>query len=117
MAEKKIGLIIRKSPYTSLEAVEAMRMGVGLTIRNIEVYVFLLEDGLKALEKIGAEKKSAEFIFKKHLETLNELGQTLVAESRPEKIDEEFYRKLNPDIWSRDRIFNFIARCDGVVVV
>ena len=117
MAEKKIGLIIRKSPYTSLEAVEAMRMGVGLTIRNIEVYVFLLEDGLKALGKNGSEKKSDEMMFKKHLETLNELGQTIVAEGRPEKIDEEFYRKLNPDIWSRDRIFNFITRCDGVVVV
>ncbi len=49
MADKKIGLIIRKSPYTSLEAVEAMRMGVGLTMRTIEVYVLLLEGSVRAV--------------------------------------------------------------------
>ena len=45
MNGKRIGILIRNSPERDLKVVEAMRMGVGLTIRDIEIYLFFLGDG------------------------------------------------------------------------
>ncbi len=116
MKGKKIGVVIRNSPDADLRAVEAMRMGVGLTLRDIEVYLFFLEDGLKALREKPV-KRGDEPVYQKHLETLVELKQNLVVENESMEECECLCKTWNPMIWSRDAIFQFLTRCDGVVFV
>ena len=116
MNDKKFGILIRNSPYQNIQVVEAMQLGVGLTIRDIQVYLFFLEEGLIALreESIDSEDEPP---FIKHLKTLVELGQTLVAESESKTQSQNFYKALAPELWNRGHIFSFLTQCDGVVFV
>jgi sulfur relay (sulfurtransferase) DsrF/TusC family protein len=116
MSDKKFGILIRNSPYQNIKVVEAMRLGVGLTIRDIQVYLFFLEDGLIALREESIDSED-EPLFIKHLKTLVELGQTLVAESESKTKSENFYKALAPELWNRGNIFSFLTQCDGVVFV
>ncbi len=116
MSNKKLGIIIRNSPYDNLKVVEAMRLGVGLTLRDIQVYLFFLEDGLIALKEVSMDRDN-EPVFVKHLKTLVELGQTLVAEHESIGANENLSKTLDPGLWKRDAIFMFLTQCDGAVVV
>jgi hypothetical protein len=116
MTNKKISVLIQKSPYQDLKAVEAMRMSVGLTLRNIEVYLFFLEDGLDALIEDSLER-AEEAGFRKHLEVFIELGQTLVVETESIEASGNLSMAFDPMIWNRDAIISFVAQSDGVVIV
>lgn len=116
MNNKKISVLIQKSPYQDLKAVEAMRMSVGLTLRDIEVYLFFLEDGLDALIEDYLERAEEEG-FRKHLEMFIELGQTLVVETESIEASGNLSMAFDPMIWNRDTIISFVAQSDGVVIV
>lgn len=116
MNNKKISVLIQKSPYQDLKAVEAMRMSVGLTLRDIEVYLFFLEDGLDALIENYLERAEEEG-FRKHLEMFIELGQTLVVETESIEASGNLAIAFDPMIWNRDTIISFVAQSDGVVIV
>ena len=116
MNGKRIGVVIRNSPDVDLKVVEAMRMGVGLTLRDIEVYLFFLGDGLGALRERSANS-TEQPVYLKHLETLVELGQNLVVENESMGAGERLCGTWDPMMWSRDAIFRFLTRCDGVIFV
>ena len=91
-------------------------MGVGLTLRDIEVYVFFLEEGIEALIK-ETEKLAEEPDFLKHLTTLAELKQTLVVASEFSDRVKGQDPIVETETWEKESIFHFIARCSGVVSV
>ena len=116
MKNKKIAIIIRKSPFHDVRAAEAMRIGVGLTLRDIGVYVFFLEEGIEALIK-GTEGLTEEPDFLKHLTTLVELKQTLVMGSESVDSIKDLHLIVKPETWEKASIFQFITHCSGVVSV
>lgn len=116
MNNKKISVLIQKSPYQDLMAVEAMRMSVGFTLRDIEVYLFFLEDGLDALIEDSLER-AEEAGFRRHLEMFIELGQTLVVEAESIEASGNLSMAFDPMIWNRDAIISFVTQSDGVVIV
>lgn len=116
MNNKKISVLIQKSPYHDLKAVEVMRMSVGLTLRDIEVYLFFLDAGLDALIEDSLER-AEEAGFRKHLEMFIELGQTLVVETESIEASGNLPMAFDPMIWNRDAIISFVAQSDGVVIV
>ena len=91
-------------------------MGVGLTLRDIEVYVFFLEEGVEALIK-RTEELTEEPDFLKHLTTLVELKQTLVMGSDSADPIKDLDLIVETETWKKESIFQFIAQCNGVVSV
>lgn len=116
MSDKKFGILIRNSPYNNLRVVEAMRLGLGLTTRDIQVHLFFLEAGLIALKEAFSDQED-EPIFLKHLKMLAELEQTLVAEADSVAGDENSSKTLGIVQWKRSDVFMFLTQCDGVVFV
>jgi sulfur relay (sulfurtransferase) DsrF/TusC family protein len=116
MNNKKISVLIRKSPYHEFKAIEAMRMSVGLTLRDIKVFLVFIEDGLDALLEDSLER-AEDADIRKHLEMFIELGQTLVVERESMEASGNLSVTFDPVIWDRDAILLFPTQCDGVVIV
>ena len=93
-----------------------MRLGLGLTTRDIQVHLFFLEAGLIALKEAFRDRED-EPIFIKHLKTLAELEQTLVVEADSVAVDERSIKSLGIVQWKRSEILTFLAQCDGMVFV
>ena len=110
----KIVTVIRRSPFNSVVALEALRMSLGLTLSDNKVTVVFIEDGVylvvsPATEAIGYPD------VKKHIETLNEVGCDLIAEK--ESLEERglLDQKVGVKIIERREIDRIIEQSDRVI--
>jgi hypothetical protein len=114
MKGKMVSVIITASPFDNPKATEAMRMGVGLTLRIPLVHLILLGDGLDVLQCHNAEKGHDADIIK-HLTSFIELGLPVIVEKESMESRQGLLADWDLQIWSRDRITELITQCDGVV--
>lgn len=82
MAEKKkVLVLVKRPPFGSEHAGEALRLAVGLTLAdNNEITVALVGDGVGLLRELDPSAIAA-LEVKKHLDALQMLGVKLVAEA------------------------------------
>ncbi len=79
MAKKKVLVLIRRPPFGSEYASEALRMAVGLTLAANEITVALAGDGVGLLRE--AQPLAIDALeIEKHLEACRQLGVRVVAE-------------------------------------
>jgi predicted peroxiredoxin len=115
-ARKTVAVVIACSPWEDYRASEAMRMALGLTLRNPEVHLFLLERGVTDLERRQAEGVSgADFV--RHLMSFLELGCPVIAEEEALNTVAGFALDDRIRIWRRDAIVRFVSRCQAVVLL
>lgn len=76
---KRVAVIIRRSPFNSVVASEALRMSVGLTLKDNKISVILLDDGIYLLTDLKPELIESQEI-EKHIETLLSLGMDIIAD-------------------------------------
>lgn len=77
--QKKIVVLMDGSAFANGKAAEAMRMAVGLTLRNPGVHLFLMDGGARVL---GAREpyREQQALFMEHLNAFLDLGCPLVLE-------------------------------------
>ncbi len=109
-------IVIRKSPYHDLRAEEALRLGLGLTLRDIEVNVVFLGEGVEAFHKVSPQSP-VPAPFRKHLETLAEIGQTLIVERGSLEAAGNLFETPVPLMWEKEAVLRLIAECGGAVIV
>jgi len=113
--EKKIiSVLLRKSPFNTLRNAEALRMSLGLTLREDRVQVFFLEDSVYLLLKTAPERIKTAAIDR-HIETLLEVEGRLIAER--ESLEERRIGELvvPAEIRSRREIAEMLAQSDIVI--
>ncbi len=76
---KSVTTVIRRSPFNSAMASEALRMSLGLVLKEIRVRVVFAEDGVYLLGDCAPETIEGPEV-KRHIETLQEFGCELIAE-------------------------------------
>jgi len=76
---KHVTMIIRKSPFSSILASEALRMSVGLIIMNNKIRLVLADEGVYNLQAVNHEKIKGPEVTR-HLLTLQEFGCEIIAE-------------------------------------
>ncbi|MEK6776965.1 MAG: DsrE family protein [bacterium] len=111
---KKVTTVIRRSPFNSIVASDALRMSMGLTLTNNKVTVVFVEDGVylpvfPAPEVIGYPD------IKRHIETLKELGCELVVEKESMEKRGLLDRGVALDVKSRKEIDRIIEGSDRVI--
>ncbi|MBI2875264.1 MAG: DsrE family protein [Candidatus Tectomicrobia bacterium] len=112
--EKRISILIRKTPFNTARNSEALRMGLGLTLRDDRVQLLFVEDGVYSLIEAHPELIGSPGL-RRHLETLQELDCPLIAEK--ESLDQ---RRLNPppppiEVRSRQEVALLLAQSDIVI--
>jgi sulfur relay (sulfurtransferase) DsrF/TusC family protein len=116
MAGKRVGVLIRRSPLKQVEAAEALRMALGLTLRDDDIYVFLVDDALEIFLKTDLQNSVREDVYRP-IETLIELKQTVIMEKESVERSEDLDYPDAFESWARDKIMRFLAECDVTIVV
>lgn len=111
---KKVATVIRRSPFNSATASEALRMSLGLTLTDNLVTVLFLEDGVYLPVSLAAEN-SGYPDTKRHIETLREMGCRLVAEKESLKERGLQDRPIEVEIKNREEIDQIIGKSDRVI--
>lgn len=112
---KKATVIVRKSPFNTLRNSEALRMGVGLTLRDNEVMVVFIDDGVHLLRQTSPSLIGSPEV-RKHIEAIHALGHKLIAER--ESLEERGIESVDNrvDIRPRAEIANILAQSDAIIV-
>ena len=111
---KTTTVIISQAPLASLRVFEALRMSVGLTLRDDAVQVLFIDDGVYALlhTEPGGVAMSE---YTRHIETLKQLGHRICAEreSLAERgIDRPAYEA---EVVPREEVPALLLNSDGVI--
>lgn len=77
--KKTISVLLRKAPFDTVRNAEALRMSLGLTLRDDRIQIIFLEDGVYTLLKTSPEAIGSPSLAR-HLETLQGLDCPLVVE-------------------------------------
>lgn len=111
---KKVVVVIRGSPLNSTKNGEALRMALGLTLKENQVSVFFLEEGVYTLLPISSQAVGF-YDFRQFLDTLKELSVPLIAEK--EAVEERSLTGLGAEfkLLPRQEIFNQLAQCWSVI--
>lgn len=111
---KKITVIVRKLPLNTRRNAEALRMSVGLTLRDDKVTVIFMDDGVYSAvpavpELIGAPT------LKKEFEALSMMKCTMLADKR--SMDKRGIKNPVPNVMAveRDEIVRTITGSDIVI--
>jgi hypothetical protein len=113
---KRIGVLVGESPIRSTRAKEAIRLSVGLTLRNPDVHLFLVGEGLDGLQG-GGEEQGQGPEFRKHLDAYLDMGCHLVLEGGAAASQRGLPGDLGAETWSREEIYGFLTQCDEAVIV
>lgn len=113
-APTKIAILIRLSPFNSVIATEALRMGLGLTLSDNKVTVAFLEDGVYLPVSSAADGAGFPDVIR-HIETLKEMGCRLVVEKDSLEKRGLLDRKIDVEIVTRRGIDKIIAGSDRVI--
>jgi sulfur relay (sulfurtransferase) DsrF/TusC family protein len=111
---KKVTTVLRRSPFNSVVASEALRMSLGLTLSDNTVTVVFVEDAVYILVSPDTEAIRYPDV-KRHIETLKEMGCQLIAEKESLKKRGLLDRKLDVNICSRREIDQIIEQSDRVI--
>ncbi len=112
---RRIGVLVRANPAASLEAKEAIRLCVGLLLRNPDVHLFLSGESLKPFQSgEGQSDQAPEFL--KHLSAFVEMGHTVVVEREALETLKGFASPLEFRVWSREEIIDFLTQCHELVL-
>ena len=101
---------------TQVEANEALRMALGLTLRDDDIYVFLVDDALEIFSRSDLQNR-VHGDTSRHIETLIELKQTVIMEKESIESSDDLDYPDAFEPWTRDRINRFLAECDVTIVV
>ena len=116
MSGKRVGVLIQHSPLIESKAVEALRMAVGLILRDNDVYVLLVGEALEVFSQ-KASRGAPKGDVHRHLDTLIEFGQQIVAEKESIEGTEGLILPGHLQIWTREGILHFLSECDATIVV
>lgn len=111
---KKVAVIIRGSPLNSTRNGEALRMALGLTLRENQVSVFFVEDGVYTLLPISSQAVGF-WDFKQFLDSLKELSVPLIVEKEAAETRGLANLETGPQLLPRQEIFNQLAQCWSVI--
>jgi tRNA 2-thiouridine synthesizing protein C len=112
--EKMISVILRKAPFRTVKNTEALRMSLGLTLRDDKVQVIFLEDGVYTLLKTSPEAIDSPSLAR-HIETLQGLDSLFIAEL--ESLEERGIKELSipVEIKTRAEIAGLLTQSDVVI--
>lgn len=113
--EKKVAVVISGSPRQEDEAHEIVRMAIGLTLRNPEVYLFLLGGAMRGLEYVEGPS-GLESPFRGHLSAFLDLGCPVIVEKEALTPPADLPSDAKIQAWSREEIVLFVSRCQAVVI-
>lgn len=116
MAAKKVAILIKRSPGEQEVIKEALRMAVGLTLRDNEVNIFFINKGCKGGSKIFLEEIGAPDI-KRHITTLFELGQTIAIEDETMECHSELDYQGQLIKLKQEDILSYMTLCNVTIVV
>ncbi len=111
---KNVTVIIRRTPFNTVRNSEALRMSVGLTLRENAVRVVFVDDGVYLLAPCNPKAIESPEI-NKHIEILPQLGHELFAEKEAWEdrgLDTLAYKVT---IRPRAEIVNIISQSDVVI--
>lgn len=108
-------MLIDASPCQEDGTHETVRMTVGLTLRNPDVYLFLLSGAMEGLQQMNAPADH-ESAFRVHLSAFLDLGCPVIVEREALPGAEELAIKARAQIWSREEIILFVSQCQTVIV-
>ncbi|MGQ9652814.1 MAG: hypothetical protein ACUVXD_01990 [Thermodesulfobacteriota bacterium] len=113
--DKKIAVLISGAPHHYDKAHEILRMTLGLTLRNREVYLFLLSGAVGDIEYFDG-LSGHESHFTGHLEAFLDLGCPVIVEKEVPQhlVGLPGYPKIQT--WSLEEIALFVSRCQVVVI-
>jgi sulfur relay (sulfurtransferase) DsrF/TusC family protein len=111
---KTTTVIISQAPLGTLRVAEALRMSVGLTLRDDAVQVLFVGDGVYALLQTAPEKVAMPDYIR-HIETIKQLGHRILAER--ESLDERGIDQPThgAEVISRSEVAGLLIESDGVV--
>lgn len=115
MNTKKIAVLINASPRQEDGTYETMRMTVGLTLRNPDVYLFLLSGAMEGLQHMDAPA-GHESPFLAHLSAFLDLGCPVIVERGALPGAEGLAVKARAQMWSREEIILFVSQCQTVII-
>ncbi len=110
---KTVTTVIRRSPFNSAIASEALRMSLGLLIGNNRVRVVFAQDGVYLLGACSPESIQAPEV-KRHIETLQEFGCELIAEAESLQSRGMSQTAFEVKQMNRDEIAHLLAESDRV---
>jgi sulfur relay (sulfurtransferase) DsrF/TusC family protein len=113
-SKKTISVLLRKVPFDTVRDVEALRMSLGLTLRDDRVQVLFLEDGVYTLLNTSPEAIGSPPLAR-HLETLLDLDCPLLVEK--ESLEERGLEHLvfPVKIMTRGEIAEILAQSHIVI--
>jgi len=111
---KKIAVIVRNLPLNTRRNAEALRMSVGLTLREDKVTVIFLDDGIYSASPLKPELVNLKPL-QKEFEALSMLKCTLLAD-RP-SMEKRGIHDLLPNVIAakREEIVRTITESDFVI--
>ena|SRR3990170_7473064 len=111
---KKITVIVRNLPFNTRRNAEALRMSVGLTLREDKVTVIFMDDGVYTATPVKPELANIA-PPKKEFEALSMLNCTLLADKPSMEIREIKNLLANVKVTGRDEIVRTITGSDIVI--
>lgn len=114
--QKKIAVLISGSAALNGKATEAMRMAVGLTLRNPGVRLFLLDEGTKFLETKDLSS-GLQAAFVEHLNAFLDLGCPVVVEEKNGGSPKHLLENSGMEARSREDIIRFLTDSDVVILL
>jgi sulfur relay (sulfurtransferase) DsrF/TusC family protein len=111
---KNITVIVRNLPLNTRRNSEALRMSVGLTLREDEVSVIFMDDGVYSAAPLRPERINVQSL-KKEFEALSILKCSMLAD-KP-SLDKRGIKNLVPNVKQaeRDEIVRTITGSDIVI--
>jgi len=117
LARRKVLLLVRRPPLSSVKGAEALRQAVGLTLSDNEVSVVLCDAGVWLGTSLSPEVVGGEPIAK-HLDTLKLLKVEVLAEAESLERLKVPRDKLREEIQvvSQEEVFQKLIEAETVIV-
>ncbi len=114
--QKKIAVLMGGAASTNGKATEAMRMTVGLTLRNPGVHLLLTDGGTKLMEGKDLQPGPGR-TFLEHLYAYLDLGCPLMVEHTNGAAQKALLEGSGMEAWSRQEMIRFITDSDVVILL
>ena len=111
---KTTTVIISQPPLGTLRVAEALRMSVGLTLRDDAVQVLFVGDGVYALLQTAPEKVAMPDYIK-HMETIKQLGHRIFAERQSLEARGIDGTAFDVEVVTRAEVAGLLLDSDGVI--
>lgn len=113
---KKIAVVMGGSASMNGKAAEAMRMTVGLTLRNPGVHLLLINGATKLLEGKDLQPDPGA-AFSEHLNAYLDLGCPVAVEHTNGAAQKALLEGSGMEAWSRQELIQFITDSEVVILL